>query len=166
MLELYKFNNNSPIINILSDELKVNNSNYQVKEKNPTRPFALILGTDKDTRFLFKTAFEIWNYDVAEADDCEQGLSIAAFKVPDLVLIDSEIDFQSSLLTMKTLQGCSLFNECSFVFISGHAQESVRQTALSAGANVFLVKPIDFDLFEQFLGNHFQNKNLTVTYRQ
>lgn len=129
-------------------------------------PFILILGNDEDTSFLFKTAFEIWNYDVAEANDCEQCFAISTFKAPDLILIDSEIDFQKSLTMMKKLQKSPVFKDCGFVFISGHAQEDVRQTALGAGANFFLLKPIDFAVLEKFVQNYFRDKNLSFSFRK
>lgn len=163
MLNLSKFNTESPNTNtLLSNNLPAKTSNYSVIENNPTKPFVLVLGIDKDTRFLFKTACEIWKYDVAEAADCEQCFSISEFKAPDLVLLDSGIDFAESLEMMQLLQESPLFEDCGFVFISGHAQENVRQTALSAGANFFLVKPIDFGLLESFLQNYFGSKNLAV----
>lgn len=160
MLNLSKFNTESPSINnLLSNDLRAKPTNYPTIENNLRKPFVLVLGSDNETRFLFKTACEIWNYDVAEVDDCEQCFSISAFKVPDLILLDSEIDFEVSLTKMKKLQESAEFKECGFVFISGHAQESVRQMALSAGANFFLVKPIDFELLEKFLQSYFDNKN-------
>lgn len=124
-----------------------------------TIPFVLIFGKDKDTRFLFKTACEIWDYDAAEADNCEQCFAIGTFKVPDLILFDSDIDFEESLEMMKKLQRSQVFNNCGFVFISGHAQTNVRQTALSSGADFFLLKPVDFALLENFLRNYFRDKN-------
>jgi CheY-like chemotaxis protein len=127
-------------------------------------PFILILGNDKDTSFLFKTAFEIWNYDVAEANNCEQCFAISTFKAPDLILIDSEIDFQKTLTMMKSLQKSPLFKDSGFIFISGHAQANVRQTALSAGANFFLLKPIDFAALEKFAQNYFRDKNLSFSF--
>lgn len=161
MLELYEMNNAAPVVNhLLANDLQLQNPSYSITQSESTKPFVLIVGKDKDTRFLFKTAFEIWNYDVAEAEDLNQSLSISAFKIPDLVLIDSEIDFQETLTMMSSLQKSPLFKDCGFIFISGHAQENVRKTALSAGANFFLVKPVDFGLLEKFLRIYLDRKSV------
>lgn len=150
----------------LTNECKTKEYKFSADVFSSSIPFILILGNDEDTSFLFKTAFEIWNYDVAEANDCEQCFSISTFKAPDLILIDSEINFQESLTMMKKLQKSPLFKDCGFVFISGHAQENVRQTALSAGANFFLLKPVDFAVLEKFVQNYFRDKNLSFSFRK
>jgi DNA-binding response OmpR family regulator len=136
--------------------------NLSNESAQAVKPFVMVMGNDLDTRFLFRTAFEIWNYDVAEVDNLEQSLSIGKSKKADLVFMDAEIDVQKSFQALKTLQASPTFKKTGFIMVSGHAQDRVRRMALAAGANFYLVKPIDFGLLEQFLRNYFRNKESAV----
>jgi two-component system response regulator YesN len=91
----------------------------------------------------------MWNFDTAEAENAEQTLHLAETRCPDLVLMDTEIEFVKSLITMRKLQ--SLLKQAAFIMLSGHAQEKNRQIAMAAGAAIYLVKPIDFELLEKSL---------------
>jgi DNA-binding NtrC family response regulator len=144
----------------------ISQPDFSKNQTSQSKPFVLIVGRDGDTRFLFKTAFEIWNYDVAETNELNQAISLSEFKIPDLVLIDGEIDLNHSLQILNSLQKNPAFDNCGFIMISGHAQDDVRQKVLSAGANYFLVKPIDFELLKQFVHEYFKEKNLVISYRK
>jgi DNA-binding response OmpR family regulator len=168
MLDPYLFNLNSPPVKHRpQNELVEQAAQSSISMFNDLlKPFILIIGTDEDTRFLFKVVFEKWNYDVAEADDLEQSLEISALKPPDLVFMDAEFDIQKSLELMKELRSNSFFRKTGFILISGHAQENIRKTAFGFGANLFLVKPIDFNLLENSLRTYFSSKNVKVLLSQ
>lgn len=120
----------------------------QLPSQNPS---ILVFADDNETRFLFKTALEVWNYKVAEAENIEQAVISTKLKCPQLVLMDTGINIIESLAIMNHLQSYSQFEKTEFILMSGHAQEQVRQTALSAGATIFLTKPIDLELLEKSL---------------
>ena len=165
MLDLFRYRVTEPEFNHLSAlDRQMQSSNYSIRsEKSLPKPFVLILGRDNDTRFLFKTAFELWNYEVAEVCNAEQSLGVCTFKNPDLVLMDTEFEMESSLTAMKQMRGSKLFTNCGFILVSGHAQENIRRTALAAGADFFLVKPIDFEILRKFLWIYFKDRRLAIS---
>ena len=136
------------------------------RQKQPNNTFILIFGNDEDTRLLFKTALELWNYEVAEAEDIKQLGVIAALKCPDLVLMDTGIDIDKSLETMNDLKSRCSFNQTGIFLISGHAQESVKETALNAGADDFFVQPIDFNYLQQSILNFLNNKQSKINFEK
>lgn len=148
MLAMNKFNNSNSTANYLHF------SNFEKLTQMPLnyeKAFILIFGNDEETRFLFKTALQIWNYEVAEAENIEQCLQHTYYKQPDLILMDVEFDLLASLEKMAKLQACQQFAQSKFILVSGHAQNYVKQTAIDAGAALFLVKPVDFELLEKSL---------------
>jgi CheY-like chemotaxis protein len=165
MLDLFRYRVTEPEFNHLpAADRQMPSSNYSIRsEKGLPQPFVLILGKDNDTRFLFKTAFELWNYEVAEACNAEQSLQLCTYKIPNLVLMDTEFDLTASLTAMKQLRGSKLFTNCGFILVSGHAQENIRRTALAAGADFFLVKPIDFEILRKFLWIYFNDRRLAIS---
>ena len=165
MFSLNKSNVAINKLNLLPDKKSQEQKGYLSSEQsnsankiNLQKPFILIFGTDDETRFLFKTALEIWNYEVAEAENVEQAISNTQLRCPELILMDNEINLSESLTTMKNLQYYNQFKQSGFILISGHALESFRQAALLAGATIFLVKPIDFELFEKSLQIYLENQ--------
>lgn len=108
----------------------------------------MIFGTDKDTRLLFKTALEIWNYRVLEAETVEEALANVGGEPLGLVLMDAERELSLNFRAIRQLREHRSFNNASFLLVSGHAQEIVRKTAFEAGVDDFLVKPIDLSVLE------------------
>lgn len=121
------------------------------EKKVERKPFVLVFGSDEDSRFLFKTILEIWDYDTAEAVTVEQAIRVAEFNRPDIVLMDTEFLFPESFAEMRKMRKCELFKNVPFILISGHAQEDVRLMALAVGAADFFVKPVNLDHLEIIL---------------
>ncbi len=127
------------------------------------KPSVLVFSIDKEIRFLLKTALESWDYKVEEGETIEQAVLIAEINYVQLVLMDTGINFIESLIAMKRLKSYSQFQKTEFILMSGHAQEIIKQTAISSGAAVFLLKPIDLELLEKSLKVCFKIKETTNT---
>lgn len=121
------------------------------------QPLILIYSQEADTRFLFRTLLEMWNYRVTEAANFEDSVYVAESKKPHLVLMDMTISFIENLTMMQLLRERKTFSETPFILLSGHSQTKFRQMALALGANDFLVKPVDFDLLKVSLKKNIKN---------
>lgn len=114
-------------------------------------PLVLIFSKEEDTRFLFRTLLEMWNYRTEECGDFKH-LSPKIQKCrPALVLLDSVFPFDENLNAVRNLRGGENCADAPIIMISGFAQPNFRLDALNVGTTEYLVKPIDFDALETSL---------------
>jgi DNA-binding response OmpR family regulator len=115
------------------------------------KEIVLVLSKEPDTRFLFKTLLEMWNYRAETVESFEELTAVAEAALPHLILIDTSLPFVDNMTKMQQIRKSETFSRLPIVLISGHAQPRYRNLALSLGADDFLVKPVDFDVLEDCL---------------
>jgi len=118
---------------------------------SPERPFALVSGPHEDTRYMMRLMLEVWGFNVAEADGCDECVAIAAQRKPCLVLVDAAIPFDESMETVELLKRQSGTSDVPILMISGFGQDGYRQAALLGGVSHYMVKPVDFDELQRFV---------------
>jgi CheY-like chemotaxis protein len=123
------------------------------------KELVIILSKEADTRFLFKTLLEMWNYRVEAAESCEDLMFIDGHAQARLILMDTALPFSDNLSKMQQIRQYEVFSRLPIVLISGHSQPRYRDLAFSLGADDFLVKPVDFDLLEDCLQRNINKDN-------
>lgn len=153
MLDLEKFSSAFPEASrSLFGDSTEQIENYGFEDRTVRRkPLVMIFGEVEEVRSLFKVLLQTWSYDVAEASSVEQLIGIARSRPVDLVLMDTKLLILDSLILMKRIKNHPSLDKTPFVLLSGHAQNVVRRTALAAGADDFVVKPVDFEMLEKIL---------------
>lgn len=125
------------------------------------RPFVMIFGNNLDTRFLFKTLLELWNFETKEVETVEESIFIADLKCPDLILMDILPPFCEGLAMMSRMRESNTLKNVPFILLSGLAQKNFREEAFASGASGYLVKPVDFDLLENSLKSLLIDSDMT-----
>jgi two-component system sensor histidine kinase BarA len=64
------------------------------------------------------------------------------------------------LTATRQIRELAMHGETPIIFISAHTEAAVRDSALAAGADDFLTKPVDFGELEEALDTHSKNKNI------
>ena len=106
----------------------------------------LIVEDENVTRDILVTWLEEAGYDTCSAGNGLEGLLEAKEKAPDLVVAD---------IMMPQMDGyelCKLMRQLSstpFMFLTGFGTEDHKRQGFRLGANEFLVKPVDMDVFLQ-----------------
>ena len=111
----------------------------------PSSPVGTILYVedDDDTRELVAYLLARNNYKVVPAESYDDALLLARANQFDLYLIDNWISGGSGIDLCKKLRE---FNSWTpILFYSGAAYEGDKQQAFAAGAQAYLVKPVDND---------------------
>ena len=94
-------------------------------------------------------------YQVTQANNVSDGLCVAISGTFDLILLDWVFKDGSGVELCKML--CSTGTTAPILFYSGIAERSDMETAMRAGAQGFLVKPVDMDdllrSVSRFVGN-------------
>ena len=108
----------------------------------------LYVEDDEDTRELVTCVMKMNNYRIAAAENCHDALMLARSNEFDLYLIDNWMAECSGIDLCRKLRECDPLTP--ILFYSGAAYEHDKQQAFTAGAQGYLVKPVDNDeLIEQ-----------------
>ena len=122
----------------------------------------LYVEDDQDTRDLVTCVLTMNNYRIVAAEDCDEALMLARSSQFDLYLIDNWMAGCSGIDLCKKLREFDPLTPV--LFYSGAAYESDKQQAFSAGAQGYLVKPVDIDeLIEQVTRLISEAKRRTMT---
>ena len=102
------------------------------------KPSALIIDDELQIRRLLRQALESHGYAVHEAESGEQGLTEAAFRRPDIVILDLGLPDLDGEQVLKRLREWS---ETPVVILSVRDSEEQKVSALDAGADDYVTKP-------------------------
>ena len=92
-------------------------------------------------------------FEMSEAASGEEALEKAQFLLPDMILMGLVMPGMDGLETTRRLRQLPAFKHVPVIVFSASASQRDQENSLSAGANVFLPKPVDFDnLLAQIAG--------------
>lgn len=101
---------------------------------------------------LVEHEFVVWR-----ARTAEEGLRLAWEVVPDLVLMDLGLPGLDGLGATRALKGEAATRQVKVVALTAHAMKGDQETALRAGCDGYLTKPIDTRTFAQQVENFIHN---------
>lgn len=127
---------------------KADSSTGSLRMVRPAAPSILVVDDHADTRALLRYVFESHSYEVREAEDGAEAVGLAASMLPDLIVMDSTLQQMDGLEATRRIRQMGINGNVPIVFLSGHAQPQARDTALSCGADEYLVKPVSLDELE------------------
>ncbi len=127
--------------------------NVVAMTRQPARlvPLILVVDDNDDMRFMLNTLLRLYGYDVVEAEDGTEAIRTIESERPDLVLMDGYLPYLDGLAATRRVRELPALNHVPIVLLSGHAEASFRASALAAGCDDFLVKPVDFNQLRNIL---------------
>lgn len=99
---------------------------------------ALVIDDEIQLRRLLKLALQSRGYEVFEAESGSLGLSEAAFRKPDVILLDLGLPDMDGLDVLKRLRE---WTDTPVLILSVRDQETVKVAALENGADDYVTKP-------------------------
>ena len=113
----------------------------------------LCVDDDKDTREMLRALLGLEGYEVIEAQNVAEGLSQGVRNNFDLILLDWVFEDGTGVELCRRLRSTGAATPV--LFYSGRSDKVDIETALKAGAQGFLIKPVDaaqlFESLSQFL---------------
>ena len=100
---------------------------------------------------------------VASAPTAEEGLRLARELLPDLVLMDFSLPGMDGLSATKHLKADPATRHLAVVGLTANAMKGDEETALNAGCDGYLTKPIDTRTFVATVKNFIASGNLRQT---
>ncbi len=101
-------------------------------------PVAVIVEDERQIRRFLRTALEGEKFAVYEAETGKQGLTEAATRKPDLVILDLGLPDRDGVDVIRDLRGWS---DVPVIVLSARVREEDKIDALDAGADDYLTKP-------------------------
>ena len=101
-------------------------------------PTIIIIEDEAQIRRFLRTTLTSEDYQVIEAETGRQGLTEAATRKPDLIILDLGLPDMDGVEVVKELRAWS---SVPIIILSARSQECDKISALDAGADDYLVKP-------------------------
>src|ERR1700756_3638022 len=107
----------------------------------------LVVDDDKDFLRVVQKVLEAGGYSVVVATDAMDALEQLAKEVFDLVLSDANMPGGSGFDLVRTLRRHPLTSAIPIALLTGRREKQDVAKGLASGADDYIVKPIDPDLF-------------------
>ena len=101
-------------------------------------PIVILVEDERQIRRFVRTALEAEGWSVHEAETFRQGLTDAATRRPDLIILDLGLPDGDGVEFLRDLRGWS---KVPVIVLSARVGEQDKITALDAGADDYLTKP-------------------------
>jgi len=122
-----------------------------LKNTAGAKPTVLVVEDDDDSLFALKSILRLKGYRVIEAWDGKQAVQVAETQDIDLMLLDLLLPRLHGLGVVRRLRESPKHEALPIVIMTGQPPEENRDSAILAGCDDFLLKPIDFDRLDVLL---------------
>lgn len=112
-----------------------------VKNNNP---LILVVDDFKTTLLMTSRVLQKKGYSVVEAIDIQQAEQAFAEKLPDMVLINLDMSEKDGLTFCKDLKSLPSHRQRPILVYTSLEGEQIIETALNAGIDDFMVKPVNY----------------------
>ena len=111
----------------------------------------LILDDDKDILFVCAYLLEEMGWEVHTRTHCNDVLKLVKELKPAIILMDNWIPGMGGIVATQTLKADKELRSIPIIFFS--ANSDIKNLSIEAGADMYLSKPFDIDVFEKVIKN-------------
>ena len=115
----------------------------------------LFVDDDPDTLVIYQKAMNLVEQEALLVGSGKQALATALDTLPDLIVLDLQLSDMNGLTLIEQLRTEKSTSEIPIIVLSASFPHEVEDKVLSAGADVFLSKPISlkafFSILEEYL---------------
>lgn len=106
---------------------------------------------------MIKTQLEEAGYEVLIAKDGQEGLDLARKEAPDFILLDLMLPKLDGYKVCRILKFDKVFEHIPVIIFSARESDADKKLAEQSGANAYMVKPFDPELFHKTIQKLTQN---------
>jgi CheY-like chemotaxis protein len=107
---------------------------------------------------LFVSLLRLDGYEIATADQAENGLLLAHQQVPDLVLMDVQLPGMDGLTATRRMKADPVLQHVPVVALTADAMPGDREKAMDAGCTGYITKPIDTRSFRKTVAEYLSQR--------
>ncbi|SFM93091.1 Signal transduction histidine kinase [Chitinophaga sp. YR627] len=131
-----------------------NDSDIDADPCSLTDTSILIIEDDKMSQMILSRFLSELGSRIIVAGDGMEGLLLAKTSRPDIIILDSHIPGLSGKDTLAQIRADELLQHIPVIIASGDAFKENREELLQAGADDYLVKPIEFKALQTTLSKY------------
>jgi DNA-binding response OmpR family regulator len=105
----------------------------------------LIVDDNADTRLLLSARLKANHYHTIFAADALQAMSVALKERPDAILLDLGLPGGNGLIVLQRFKANTSLSSIPVIIVTAEDPLVAEATAMTAGADAFLQKPVDQD---------------------
>ncbi len=110
-------------------------------------PKVLYIEDKTDNRLLVRRVLMAEDIDVVEAENAEQGISLAQQEMPDLILMDINMPGKDGYSATFDIRQMPMLDHIPVVALTANVMKGDKERSLDAGCDGYIPKPIDVDRF-------------------
>jgi two-component system, cell cycle response regulator DivK len=114
----------------------------------------LVVEDNNDNMTLIVDVLLSLDYEVLQAKDGEQGVSVANAEIPDVILMDLSLPRMDGWTAARTIKANQHLNHIPIIALTAHAMVGDRERALAAGCDDYISKPINLQELAGKLSNY------------
>jgi diguanylate cyclase (GGDEF)-like protein len=118
-------------------------------QKEPAQPRIVIADDDRGVRLALRNVLERDGYQVEEASNGLQALTLCQRRTPDLVLMDARMPALNGFAACRRIHDLPDSAHLPIVMITALDDEQSIEQAFAAGANDYIPKPVNFAVLRQ-----------------
>ena len=103
----------------------------------------LLIEDNDDARRMLSRLLDMEGHEVLEASTATEGLRLAGLQLPELAIVDIGLPEMTGYELAQRLRADAATGTMGLIAMTGYGQEEDRETALAAGFDFHLVKPVD-----------------------
>lgn len=103
----------------------------------------LVVEDNRDNMTLIIDVLESMDYEVIEARDGKVGIQKAESERPDLILMDLSLPEIDGWEATRVIKSNDLLSHIPIIALTAHAMVGDRESALQAGCDDYMTKPLD-----------------------
>lgn len=128
-------------------------------KENKDLPILLIVEDQPEIRAFVKHALQK-QYNVLEAKNGKEGITLALERIPDIILSDIRMPFASGIDLCNTLKADERTSHIPVILLTGGAREANELKGLESGADDFITKPFKLRILEKRIANLITQRKL------
>jgi CheY-like chemotaxis protein len=134
--------------------------------KNPAISRVLVIEDNPLNLELVTDLLQAGGHIVWQAQTAEEGLRLARENLPDVILMDLSLPGMDGLAATKALRAEPATERVPIIALTAHAMRGDEETALNAGCDGYLAKPIDTRTFVASVAAFIAAANLRRTQKK
>lgn len=103
----------------------------------------LVVEDNPTNRLLIRNVLKYYGYEVLEAADGKEGVSMAIEHLPDLILMDLQMPVMDGFRASYMLKNDPSTKHIKIIALTAFAMKGDREKVLEAGFDEYIPKPID-----------------------